>query len=80
MSLQEGKRIWSESLLSPEEWKKVRETYPQTCHLKEPPVFFKSEYEWRWRMGGGLTEQEITIINIRLDKLKADAGLVKAES
>jgi hypothetical protein len=67
MALQEGKPIWNETLLTLHEWKENMKKYPETCHLKEPPQFFKSEYEWRWRMGAGLSSEEIRLIGERLD-------------
>lgn len=68
MAVQEGKRIWNESLMTLQEWKQCCKDYPQTSHLPKPPDFFKSEYEWRWRMGAGLTSEEIQLINSRLDE------------
>ncbi len=68
MPIQEGKPIWNESICSAEEWKENLKKYPGTCHIKEKPLFFKSDYEWRWRMGAGLYPEEITTINNRLDE------------
>ena len=38
--------------------------------LDEQQSFFKSDYEWRWRMGASLTNEEIKTISKRLDVLK----------
>lgn len=68
--IKEGAPIWVESLLSSEEWVASRKQHPNTHHLKDKPTFFKSEYEWRWRMGAGIPEDERNLINKRLDDMR----------
>ncbi len=68
MAIQEGKPIWNESIMTAQEWKENTKLYPSTCHLKEQPQFFKSDYEWRWRMGSGLRVEEMELINQRLEE------------
>ena len=71
MPVQEGPRIYNESVMTLQEWKDNCKRYPNTCHVTEPPHFFKSDFEWRWRMGGGLTSDEIKLMTKRIDeKLK----------
>lgn len=67
--LQLGPEIYNESCLTPEEWKIQSKKYPGTYQMEKPPMFFKSDYEWRWRMGGNLTKEEVNLINTRIDKL-----------
>lgn len=67
--LQEGPPIWVESLMTREQWATRHKQFP-TSVQKEPPEFFKSDYEWRWNMGKGLTESEIINVNKNLDYLR----------
>jgi hypothetical protein len=68
MPIKEGPEIWVETVLTAGEWKDNLKKYPNTCNVKEPRQFFKSDYEWRWRMGGKLTSDEIRLINKRFDE------------
>lgn len=71
MAMQEGKKIWVESLLTREEWKECYQKFKDGTHnLPEPPEFFDSEVKWRHKMGEGFTPEEIKLINSRLDALK----------
>lgn len=64
------KRIWVESILSDQEWADSHRNHPNTHHLKEKPQFFKSDYEWRWRMGDGIPQDERDLINKRLQEMR----------
>jgi hypothetical protein len=66
--MKEGKPIWAESLLTPREWKENSKKY-STYSLDEPPAFFKGEFQWRYRMGGGFSEEEIRITNALIDEV-----------
>lgn len=72
--IKEGPPIWVESLMTPEEWKQSVIKYPATCHLKNPPMFFKSDMEWRWHMGKGLEQWEINNINNNIDFLMTNVS------
>jgi hypothetical protein len=74
--METGEKIYVESLLTDEEWKENYKKY-STCILEKKPKFFDSEFKWRYRMGGGLTPAEITLMNTRLEKIRKDAGLKK---
>lgn len=65
---QEGKKIYVETLMSPEEWKERTKTY-KSSNVEKYPEFFDSEVKWRWRMGQSLLPEEIKRTNIRLDDL-----------
>jgi len=65
-----GPRIWNESLLSTGDYTIQSRVYNNSYISSKPPEFFKSDYEWRWRMGGRLTTDEIKLISKRMDDFK----------
>lgn len=67
--LEEGPKIWIESLLSPQEWKECKKIHPKTYKLNGPPFFFKSDYEWRHKMGASLDAEKIRNIIGNIDYL-----------
>jgi hypothetical protein len=67
--IEEGPPIWVESVLSNEDWKDTYKKYPNTHNLKEKPAFFKSDYEWRYRMGAGIPQDQIDLITKRFDTM-----------
>lgn len=74
--MQEGKRIWVESLLTDEEYRECAKKYPTTYvngPVKVP--MFECEFKWRWRMGGSSTEEEIKLFNSRLDAVFKAANI-----
>jgi hypothetical protein len=64
--MKEGEKIYVESVMTDEEY---AETGKKFKHSTKKPPYFKSEFDWRWRMGGGLTPFEIKLIGERLDIL-----------
>ena len=73
--IKEGPPIWVETLLSSEEWKQNTVNYPSTCHLKTAPMFFKSDFEWRYRMGKNLDEKEVLNVNNNIEYLMKNADV-----
>jgi hypothetical protein len=69
MAVQEGKAIWNESLMTPQEWKERTKKYPGTSSKSNPPEIFDCDFKWRHNMGGSLTTQEIKVISQRIDNL-----------
>lgn len=68
--IQEGDPIWIESILSKKEYAETSKKFPSTFTKGyEPPMFFKSEFEWRYRMGSSLSLDEIKNINSNIDYL-----------
>ena len=67
--IKEGPPIWVESTMNLQEWKTHLKQYPNTSNLKEPPQFFKSDYEWRHRMGQCPTDEQIRNRNGNIDYL-----------
>ena len=65
----EGKRIYVESLMSAEEYKECARKYPNCYNSSERPVFFNSEFKWRYKMGAQMTDEEIRVHNTRLTGL-----------
>lgn len=62
--MQEGKRIYVESLLSDKEYAECAKKYPKTYvngPVKVP--FFESENPWRYRMGERVTPEEVAKSN-----------------
>lgn len=68
MSIQQGERIWCESLMTLQEWKDRVKKYP-TSTQPNPPEIFDCEFKWRWNMGAGLSSQEIKVTSQRIDNL-----------
>lgn len=67
--LEEGPPIWVETLMTKQEWDERRKKYP-TSTRKEPPQFFKSDYEWRWNMGKPLSADQIMLANSNIERLR----------
>lgn len=75
--IQEGPPLYMETLLSWDEWRSNLKNY-KTCHLEMPRTlseFKAGEFKCRYRMGGGLDEAEILLINNRLHKMRQEAGV-----
>jgi hypothetical protein len=64
--MKQGEPIWVESLLTPQEWKELKNKY-STYSTDKPTPFFAGEFYWRWRMGEYLKEEEEKLINQRID-------------
>ena len=62
--MKEGKRIYVASVLTDEEYKNCARTYPScfTNGSTKPP-YFQSEFDWRYRIGEQLSEEEIKRMN-----------------
>lgn len=75
-----GEPIWVESLLNDSDYAECAKRYPNTYVKGSKKVqFFKSDYEWRWRMGGNVTAEEIKKNNKWYDMLLKEAKLVSNE-
>jgi len=68
--IKEGPRIYIESLLTAQEYKDCAKKYPNTYNTTFPAAYFKSEMDWRYRMGAQMTEAEIETLNDNLEVLK----------
>jgi hypothetical protein len=69
MSIQQGEKIWSESLMTLQEWKERSKKYPSTSSQTNPPEMFDCEFKWRHNMGGSLSTTEIRLVSKRIDNL-----------
>lgn len=68
----EGPPLYIESLLSGPEYAKVSKIFPNTWQsstYRGLDSFAPNEFKCRYRMGGTLNQEEITIINKRLDEV-----------
>lgn len=65
--MEEGKKIYVESVMSDEEWREYGKKFRQST---EKIPYFKSEFDWRRGMGAPLIAAEIGRINTRLEILK----------
>lgn len=79
MALQEGKPIWVESLMSPDEIKEYAKKYSTCQASKNGETFpeFDCEFKWRKGMGQPLSKEEIELVNSRLDAVLKKAGIVR---
>lgn len=76
--MEQGDRIWIESLLNDKEYAEQAKVYSATyTNGNKPPAMFPCEFKWRQRMGGSLLPDEIKIINKRFDEILNKAGLLK---
>lgn len=66
---QEGEKIYVESLMSDKEYRETAQKFPQLFRRNTPYPFFECETKWRYRMGGSFNEDEIKVINSRLNEL-----------
>lgn len=73
----EGKPMYVESLMTPEEWQVRRKMYPNTSHefFTRVNIGKTNDFKWRWRMGKTLSEIEIGNINGNLDYLRKQVKL-----
>lgn len=78
---QEGKPIWLESILTDEEYKDCAKKYPN-MFTKGPikPAFFPCEFKWRYRMGAGMTADELKVYNKRIASLEQMLKKVKEKA
>lgn len=70
MNIQEGKKIYVESLMSAKEYLTASKTFPSTYNSTQPTILFESEFYWRKGMGASLSPVEIKNINDNLDYLR----------
>lgn len=66
--MEQGEKIYVESLLSDEEFREATKLFPNTCHLQKNE-FFKSEFMWRYRMGKSPLEAQSELKNKRMQEL-----------
>ena len=64
---QEEKRIYVETIMTPEEWKARCKEFPSTSTNTKVAEYFNSEFKWRYKMGDFLNKEEIALINKRMD-------------
>ena len=70
MGMEQGERIFIESLSTEEEYKELAKKYPNTyTNGLKRPMFFNSEFKWRYRMGESMKPDEISIYNLKLKDL-----------
>jgi hypothetical protein len=77
--MKEGKPIWVESLLTPQEWKYYKNKY-STYSSDKPPELFEGDFYWRRGMGEGFTTEEIRITNARIDAVLEKFRLKKSQN
>lgn len=65
----EGKKIWVESIMTPEEWHQRYKSGLGSSTAPWPPQEFECEMKWRKGMGANVTFQEMTNANKNLDYL-----------
>ncbi len=71
-----GDPIYVESLMTDREYAECSRLYPEMFSKgSAPKPYFKSEYDWRYRMGEKLRPEEIQLINKRLAEIKKKVGL-----
>jgi hypothetical protein len=68
--MEQGEKIYIESLMTDEEWRQRVRNYPKTSILAMKPSFFDSEFKWRYKMGPSLTKQEIETFNKGIEELR----------
>ncbi len=68
--IKEGPRIFIDTLLSGKDYRECARKYPNSFKSPEPAPYFKSEFDWRYRMGEAITPAEIKAINLNLEKLR----------
>lgn len=73
MNMKEVKPIWIESIMSDADYKAYSKKYPSICNGVKPSIF-ECDFKWRYQMGNSPSEEEIKVINSRLD-----AVLLKAK-
>lgn len=80
MGLQLGDPISVESTLTDEDYAKSAKKYPSvfTKGSKKPRIF-DCDFKWRYRMGMGMPEDEITLFNLRLAELHKLLSTKKVE-
>jgi hypothetical protein len=77
---QEGKPIWIESTLTDEEYKLCAKKYPN-MYTSGPvkPAMFTCEFRWRYRMGAGMSAEELKVYNKRISSLEEMLKKAKEE-
>lgn len=73
--MEQGEKIYVESLLSDNEYAECSKKYSTTYNSSKKPPFFNSEFKWRYEMGKNLTADQIKLINERLEEIKRKAGI-----
>ena len=67
--IKEGPPIWVESLLTPAEHAECAKKYTTYVKGSKPVEMFSCEFRWRYRMGRGMTPEELKAFNKRLEGL-----------
>lgn len=75
--IQEGPAIYVESLMTAKEVKERCKLYGSSTksELRSLAEFEVGEMKWRYRMGESVTEEEIKIINARIEEVMRKAKL-----
>ena len=74
--MQEGKPIWTESLLTDKEYEEMSKKYPTTYSKGGKKIsMYDCEFKWRFGMGACLNTEEIKLINSRMDFILKSAGI-----